>query len=452
MKTRTAKSAMAARSGTPAPRAGETVCLKPLADGSKAARDQLAALAKRGQGPRGVEDAVRRILDAVRKDGDKAVVRFTEQFDGVRLSPSGFEIAPKEISAARRRLPKDLVKALEAAHDRIRAFHMLEREKSFERKEKGIRTGMRLTPLARAGVYVPGGKAAYPSSVLMNIVPAKVAGVADITVVTPPGRDGIADAVLVAAGIAGATRVLRIGGAQAVAALAYGTKSVARVDKIVGPGNIYVATAKRLVFGEVDIDMVAGPSEVLIVADDSANPEWVAADMLAQAEHDELAASICITTSQDHARDVARAVERQCSELPRASIAARSLERFGTILVVESLERACEIADEIAPEHLEVFTRRPKSLVARLHNAGAIFVGSMTTESIGDYAAGPNHVLPTGGSARFASPLGVYDFVKRTSIIEVDRTGFQRLAPTVVRLATAEGLDAHALAVLRRIP
>jgi len=439
-------------SGNPARGAGETARLKPLADGSKAAREQLAALAQRGQGPRGVEVAVRRILDAVRNDGDKAIVRFTEQFDGVRLSPSAFEITPKEISAARRRLAKDLVRALEAAHDRIRAFHMLEREKSFERNEKGIRTGMRLTALARAGVYVPGGKAAYPSSVLMNIVPAKVAGVADITVVTPPGRDGIADAVLVAAGIAGATRVLRIGGAQAVAALAYGTKTVARVDKIVGPGNIYVATAKRLVFGEVDIDMVAGPSEVLIIADDSANPEWVAADMLAQAEHDELAASICITTSQQHARDVARAVERQCSELPRASIAARSLERFGTILVVESLERACEIADEIAPEHLEVFTRRPKSLVAKLHNAGAIFVGSMTTESIGDYAAGPNHVLPTGGSARFASPLGVYDFVKRTSIIEVDRAGFERLAPTVVRLATAEGLDAHALAVLRRIP
>jgi histidinol dehydrogenase len=423
----------------------------PLVDGSKAAREQLARLAQRGQGPAGVEQAVRKILDAVRKDGDKAVVRFTEQFDGVQLSPAKFEVTAKQIAAARSRVPKTVRTALETAHERIRAFHALEREKSFERKERGIRTGMRLTPLARAGVYVPGGKAAYPSSVLMNIVPARVAGVGDITVVTPPSPGGISDAVLAAASIAGATRVLQIGGAQAVGALAYGTKTVARVDKIVGPGNIYVATAKRLVFGEVDIDMIAGPSEVLIIADESADPEWVAADMLAQAEHDELAASILITTGNEHARAVAAAVERQCAELPRASIASRSLERFGTILVAASLERACEIADEIAPEHLEVFTRRPRSLVRKLHNAGAIFVGSMTTESIGDYAAGPNHVLPTGGAARYASPLGVYDFMKRTSIIEVDRTGFERLAPTVVALATAEGLDAHALAVLRRI-
>jgi histidinol dehydrogenase len=310
---------------------------------------------------------------------------------------------------------------------------------------------MRLSPLARAGVYVPGGKAAYPSSVLMNIVPAKVAGVGEITVVTPPSKAGIQDAVLAAASIAGATRVLRIGGAQAVGALAYGTKTVARVDKIVGPGNIFVATAKRLVFGEVDIDMVAGPSEVLIIADGSANPEWVAADMLAQAEHDELAASICITTSLEHARAVAVELSRQCAELSRATIAARSLERFGTILVAASLERACELANEIAPEHLEVFTKSPRKLLPLLRNAGAIFLGALTTESIGDYAAGPNHVLPTGGAARFSSPLGVYDFVKRTSIIEVDRSGFDRLAPVVTELATAEGLEAHGLAVLRRM-
>src|SRR5205085_5493891 len=242
--TRTTKSPTAKR---------DTVLLRPLADGSKGAREQLKRLALRGEGPRGVEDAVRRILDAVRKDGDKAVARYTQEFDGVRVVPSSFEVSAKEITAARRRVPKDLIAALESAHERIRAFHLLQREKSFEKKERGIRTGMRVSPLARAGVYVPGGKAAYPSSVLMNIVPAKVAGVGDITVVTPPGRDGIPDAVLVAASIAGATRVLRIGGAQAVAALAYGTKTIARVDKIVGPGNIFVATAKRLVFGEVDI-------------------------------------------------------------------------------------------------------------------------------------------------------------------------------------------------------
>lgn len=429
---------------------GPTARLVPLVDGTKAARDRLALLRVRGRGPLGVEAAVRRILEAVRQEGDAAVARFTKRFDGVRLAPRDFEVPAREIAAARRRTPKKLVAALEAAHERIRAFHENEREKGFEKKERGIVTGVRVTPLARAGVYVPGGKAAYPSSVLMNIVPARVAGVDEITVVTPPSRDGLSDAVLTAASIAGATRVLRIGGAQAVGALAYGTRTVARVDKIVGPGNIYVATAKRLVFGEVDIDMVAGPSEVLIVADPSADPEWIAADMLAQAEHDELAAAICITTDRGHAAAVAAAVERQCTELSRASIAARSLERFGTILVVPSLERACELSDEIAPEHLEVFTKAPRKLLPKLRNAGAVFLGSWTTESMGDYAAGPNHVLPTGGAARFASPLGVYDFVKRTSIIELDRTGFERLAPVVTELATAEGLEAHALAVVRR--
>ena len=437
--------------GTKAAARGATARLVPLVDGSPDALAQLAKLAARGHGPAGVEAVVRRILDAVRRDGDAAVSRFTKKFDGVTLAAAGFEVPAAEIAAARRRVAKPVVKALESAHARIRAFHVLERERGFEKKERGIRTGMRVAPLARAGVYVPGGKAAYPSSVLMNIVPAVVAGVADITVVTPPARDGICDAVLAAASIAGATRVLRIGGAQAIAALAYGTGSVARVDKIVGPGNIFVATAKRLVFGEVDIDMVAGPSEVLIVADSSADPEWVAADMLAQAEHDELAASICITTDRGHARAIAAAIAKQCAELPRASIAARSLERYGTILVVDRLERACELADQIAPEHLEVFTSNPRRLLPLLHNAGAIFLGSLTTESMGDYAAGPNHVLPTGGASRFASPLGVYDFVKRTSIIELDRKGFERLAPTVIELATAEGLDAHALAVLRRI-
>jgi histidinol dehydrogenase len=348
-------------------------------------------------------------------------------------------------------VPRSLLAALEKAHARIRAFHREERERGFEKREPGIRTGVRLAPLARAGVYVPGGKAAYPSSVLMNIVPAKVAGVDEIVVVTPPQKDGIADAVLAAADIAGATRVLRIGGAQAVAALAYGTKTIARVDKIVGPGNIFVATAKRLVFGAVDIDMVAGPSEVLILADAAADPEWIAADMLAQAEHDELAAAICITTDAAHARAVSEAVERQCAELGRASIAAKSLESFGTILVAKDLARACELSDEIAPEHLEVFAKNPRRLLPWLRNAGAIFLGGWTTESMGDYAAGPNHVLPTGGAARFSSPLGVYDFVKRTSIIELDRRGFERLAPVVIELATAEGLDAHARAVTRRM-
>ncbi|HEY2773786.1 MAG TPA: histidinol dehydrogenase [Candidatus Binatia bacterium] len=429
----------------------KTGVIVPLMDGTKAAAAQLAKLVRRGHGPAGIEDVVRDVLESVRRDGDAAVARFTKKFDGVSLVPRDFEIPKSEIEAARRRVPKQLIQALESAHARIRAFHLREKQTGFEKKERGIRTGMRVTPLARAGVYVPGGKAAYPSSVLMNIVPAAVAGVSEITVVTPPSKAGVRDAVLAAAAIAGATRVLRIGGAQAVAALAYGTKTVARVDKIVGPGNIYVATAKRLVFGEVDIDMIAGPSEVLIIADASADPEWIAADMLAQAEHDELAAAICITTDADHGRAVAEAVARQCAELPRAAIAATSIANYGTILVAPSLERACELSEEIAPEHLEIATKTPRRLVPLLRNAGAIFVGALSTEPLGDYAAGPNHVLPTGGAARFSSPLGVYDFVKRTSIIEVDRSGLSRLAPAVVELAMAEGLDAHAAAVLRRM-
>lgn len=454
------KAAAAPKATAPAPKAAAakkaagpatTVQLVPLVAGTKAATARLALLAGRGQGAGNVEGDVRRILDAVRKEGDAALFRYTRQFDQVAVTAASLEVGPKQIAAARRRTPKKVLAALESAHERILAFHQLERSRSFEKKEKGIHTGMRVSPLARVGVYVPGGKAAYPSSVLMNVVPAKVAGVEDITMVTPPSKEGIGDAVLAAASIAGVTRVLRVGGAQAVAALAYGTKSIRRVDKIVGPGNIYVATAKRLVFGEVDIDMVAGPSEVLILADDSANPEWVAADMLAQAEHDELAAAICITTSRSHAAAVSLAVERQCAGLARASIAAQSLSRFGTVLVAKSLEKACDLANQIAPEHLEVFTSSPKKMLPLLHNAGAIFLGALTTEPVGDYAAGPNHVLPTGGAARFASPLGVYDFVKRTSIIEIDRSGLERLAPVVTELAGVEGLEAHARAVQIRL-
>jgi len=337
------------------------------------------------------------------------------------------------------------------AHRRILAFHKLERESGFERREAGIRSGIRLDPLERVGVYVPGGTAAYPSSVLMNIVPAKVAGVRDITVVTPPATGGIRAEVLEAARLAGADRVLAVGGAQAVAALAYGTESVARVDKIVGPGNIYVATAKRLVVGEVGIDMIAGPSEVLIIADGRARPAWIAADMLAQAEHDPLAAAVCVTTSARVGESVAEAVSRQMSELPRAAVARRSMARYGTVVVVPSLRRAAEVADALAPEHIELHVASPRKLAASIHNAGAIFLGPSSTEALGDYAAGPNHVLPTGTAARFSSPLGVYDFVKRTSIIEVDRRGLAQLAPVVTTLARAEGLEAHARAVEMRI-
>ncbi len=422
-----------------------------LIDGTAEAKRRLEVLARRGEGPGDTEAVVAKIIAAVRREGDRAVARFTKRFDGVTLRPSDFTVSPEEIAEAYSNVDRPTLRALRVAHKRIVRFHKLQLDKGYELREPGIRTAMRVLPLARAGVYVPGGQAAYPSSVLMNVVPARVAGVDDITVVTPPSGGTIRPEVLVAADLAGAHRVLRIGGAQAVAALAYGTETVARVDKITGPGNIFVATAKRLVFGAVDIDMIAGPSEVLIIADRSSDPELVAADMLAQAEHDELAAAICITTSRHTGVRVARAVAEQLAGLDRRPIAGASIRRFGTVLVVKSMKRACELADEIAPEHLELFVENARGWIPSIRNAGAIFVGENTTESLGDYAAGPNHVLPTGGAARFSSPLGVYDFRKRTSIIEVGRSGLAALAPTVTALAESEGLQAHGLAVTRRM-
>ena len=425
--------------------------IKIVKDGSAAAKQRLAGLATRAASGGKVEADVRKIVAAVRRDGDKAVARLTEKFDGVRLTPRRFVVRAKEIDTAVRKVSPATRRALERAHQRIVRFHKHQKEAGFEINENGIRTGMRVLPLSKVGVYVPGGRAAYPSSVLMNIAPAKVAGVGDITVLTPPSKDGIRPEVLAAAKIAGADRVVRIGGAQGIAAAAYGTKTIPRVDKIVGPGNIYVATAKRLVFGQVDIDMIAGPTEVLVVADSTATPEFVATDLLAQAEHDPEAAAVCITTSKKTAERIAHEVEIQLEDLPRRMIAARSIRRYGMIIVVPSLDRAVELTNEIAPEHLELFVRKPRELLDGVLNAGAVFLGEYTTESLGDYAAGPNHVLPTGGSARFSSPLGVYDFLKRMSVIEADRAGLARLAPTIVALAKSEGLDGHALAASRRI-
>ncbi len=425
--------------------------LEVLKDGSKAAKARVAKLLAREGGDPRIDAQVAEIIRSVRRRGDRALLDYTARFDGVKLRKRDIVVREAEIDRAVADVRPEVRRALEKAQRRIAKFHRLQREKGFEMKEKGLRTGMRVTALERVGVYVPGGRAAYPSSVLMNVVPAKVAGVEDITVVTPPSKDGIVPEVLLAARLAGASRVLRIGGAQAVAALAYGTESVQRVDKITGPGNIYVATAKRQVFGAVDIDMIAGPTEVLIIADTTADPEFVAADMLAQAEHDPLAAAICLATSSRLAERVTRALERQLAELPRRGIAGRSLERYGTVLHVASVARAVEIANEIAPEHLELFVKQPRKWLADVRHAGAVFLGQYATESLGDYAAGPNHVLPTGGSARFASPLGVYDFVKRTSIIEAGRDGLAKLADTVDRLAMSEGLEGHALAVRRRL-
>ncbi len=425
--------------------------ITPLKDGSRSARERIAHLLDRGAIGGKVEADVRRIIDDVRRGGDKALTRLSKRFDGVEIRAGRFELPIDKVRQGAERSAPATRSALRKAHSRIRRFHMLQRTRGFEQREAGISTGMRVAPLDRVGVYVPGGTAAYPSTVLMNVVPAKVAGVREIVLVTPPAKDGIPTAVLTAAELAGVDRVFTIGGAQAIAALAYGTATIPQVDKIVGPGNAYVATAKRLLFGQVGIDTVAGPSEVLVVADGGARAPLIAADMLAQAEHDAMAAAICITTSKRLADAVAASLSLQLESLTRRTIAARSLQRYGTIIVTKTLDRALELADELAPEHLELFVARPRRALAKVRNAGAVFLGEATTESLGDYAAGPNHVLPTGRAARFSSPLGVYDFVKRTSIIEASQAGLEALAPVVLELARYEGLEAHEKAVRARL-
>jgi len=421
--------------------------------GTKRARARLARLAARGSaaGER-VEADVRRIIARVRRAGDRALLAFARRFDGVTLRRAELRVPKEAMAAAYSSLPGRVRSDLELAARRIRVFHARQRERSWSfRDASGARLGQRIEPLARVGVYVPGGRAAYPSTVLMTVIPARVAGVGEVIAVSPVGKDGDTPIVLAACHVAGVDRLYRIGGAQAVAALAYGTESVPRVDKIVGPGNLWVATAKRLVFGQVDIDSIAGPSEVLVVADGAADAELVAADLLAQAEHDPLAAAICVTPDRRLAARVAAALDRQLASLPRRAIAARALANFGAIVVVRSLAQALEIANHLAPEHLELAVRAPRRWLARVRHAGAVFLGQDAPEAFGDYLAGPNHVLPTGGTARFASPLGVYDFVKRTSIIEAGPRTMARLGPAVVRLARLEGLDAHGRAVERRL-
>ncbi len=389
------------------------------------------------------EKTVKEIIKRVREEGDKALIEFTERFDGIKLTPETLEVPYEELEKAYESIDKEVREALEVAEERIRVFHEKQLENSFFKEERGIILGQKVLPLEKVGVYVPGGKAAYPSTVLMNVVPASVAGVEEIIMVSPKPNPY----TLAAAYIAGVNRVFQIGGAQAVAALAYGTETIPKVDKIVGPGNIYVALAKKLVFGAVDIDMIAGPSEVLVIADERANPKWVAADLLSQAEHDELAAAILITPSEKLAKEVVKAVKELLSSLERKEIAERSIEKFGTAFLVKDLFHACEVANYIAPEHLEVITKEPMALLPELKHAGAIFLGEYSTEPLGDYLLGPNHTLPTGRTARFFSPLGVYDFIKRSSVIYVAKEGFERVANYAEVLANAEGLTAHALAV-----
>ncbi len=398
-----------------------------------------------------VEPAVREILDAVRRRGDDALVAYTERFDGVRWPVADLRVPETELEDAHRSIPAADRDALELAARRIEAFHAHQRERSWFVEEDGAILGQRVTPLDAVGLYVPGGKASYPSSVLMNAIPARVAGVTRIAMVCPT-PDGRANPhVWAAAWIAGVREVYRVGGAQAVAALAYGTAAIPAVDKIVGPGNIYVATAKRLVYGRVDIDMVAGPSEILVVSDGSGDPTWVAADLLSQAEHDEMATAILVTTDPAFGRAVAAAVEDQLGRLPRQATARASWDARGGIFAVDTLADACALADRFAPEHLELAVERPWEVLGRVRHAGAIFLGHHTPEALGDYAAGPNHVLPTAGTARFFSPLGVHDFVKRSSVLAFSADGLAGLAPQVVHVARLEGLEAHARAAEIRV-
>ena len=403
-----------------------------------------------------VEAAVRTILHDVKSKGDRALIAATRKFDRVRLTPDRLEVTAEELDQALAALPKPDRTALQSAAKRIRVFHRKQSQPSWQyQDELGVTLGQKITPLERIGVYVPGGKAAYPSSVLMNIIPAKVAGVQEIIVVSPPSADGdqygMQPGVLAAARLAGADRVFRVGGAQAVAALAYGTHTIPRVDKIVGPGNIYVATAKRLVFGQVAIDNIAGPSEVLVIADETASPDYVAADMLSQAEHDEMAAPICLTTSEPLAKAVVDALTHQLATLSRRTIAAASLKQYGAVLIARDRAEIVQLANALAPEHVELLVKNPRSWLKDIRHAGAIFLGSLSTEPFGDYIAGPNHILPTGGTARFSSPLGVYDFLKRTSIIEASALAIRKLGPHMMRLATMEGLGAHAQAIEYRL-
>ncbi len=397
------------------------------------------------------DEVVRKILLDLKEKGDTALLAYTKRFDRYDLSEEQLRVTPDEIRLAYRSVTEQEIAALKEAAERIRRFHERQRQESWRYDEDGIALGQMVRPLATVGIYVPGGKASYPSSVLMNAIPAKVAGV-DRVIMCSPFPDGeTRPHVLVAADIAGVTEVYKVGGAQAVAAMAFGTATLPRVDKIVGPGNIFVALAKRQVFGIVDIDMIAGPSEILIVADHSANPAYVAADLLSQAEHDEEAVPILVTPEESLAREVMVELEKQKKNLSRQHIIELSLAKECRLLVTESLDAAIDLANRLAPEHLELALEDPEYWVEKIQNAGAVFLGHFTPEAVGDYLAGPNHVLPTSGTARFSSPLGVYDFLKRTSVISYSRTALEKCGKNLTLLAEMEDLGAHANSVAMRI-
>lgn len=388
---------------------------------------------------------VAEIVNDVSARGDAALIDYTHKFDAVRLTPARLKVSDSEIEEATSGVGNKVKDALRLAAERIRAYHDRQRRDSWSFEEKGAKLGQKITPLCRVGVYVPGGRANYPSSVLMNIIPAQAAGVKEIAVCCPSDANGrISQYVLAAADLLGVKEIYRVGGAQAIAALAYGTAAIPKVDKITGPGNIYVTLAKKLVIGEVGIDMLAGPSEVIIIADERANPKFIAADMLAQAEHDPLATAILITTSRRVALDTAAAIEDQLEHLSRRDIAAAALQTNGKALVVADLELAVDFVNTIAPEHLEIMTAEPEAVLSKIDNAGAVFLGDYTPEALGDYIAGCNHILPTNGSARFFSPLGIDDFLKKTSVISFTKEAAGNLTPAGETIALVEGLGAHA--------
>ena len=391
-------------------------------------------------------DAVNDILADIRVNGDQALFAYTEKFDKAVLNAETVKVTEAEIAEAYELVEPRFIEIVKKASANIRSYHQKQVRNSWiETREDGVILGQKITPLSSVGVYVPGGKAAYPSSVLMNVIPAKVAGVERIVMVTPPGKDGkINPNVLVAANEGGVTEIYKVGGAQAIGALAYGTESIPRVDKITGPGNIYVALAKRAVFGYVGLDSIAGPSEILVLADETANPRYVAADLLSQAEHDEMASAILITTSEELAEKVSVEVDKFVAELSRKEIISKSLENFGYILLAKDMEEAIETANDIASEHMEIMTKDPYAVMTKIRNAGAIFMGEYSSEPLGDYFAGPNHVLPTNGTAKFFSPLGVDDFIKKSSLISYSREALQEAAKDIIDFAETEQLTAHA--------
>ena len=417
----------------------------------KKIKEQMDDLLKRSESDQSaIEETVKEIINNIKEKGDKALLEYTKKFDGVELG--NIRVTEEEVEEARKAVGEEFLAILEEVAANIREYHECEMEDTWLKEFRpGVRLGQKITPIGRVGIYVPGGKAGYPSTVLMDSIPAVVAGVESIAMVTPPSKDGSVDLyILASASVAGVKEIYKVGGAQSVAALAYGTETIAPVHKIVGPGNIYVATAKKQVFGKVAIDMIAGPSEIGILADEKSSKEIIAADLLSQAEHDEMAASILVTTSVELAEDVKEEVYRQISQLPRQEIMTKSIDNYGTIFVTNTKEEAIDIMNEVAPEHLEILFENPENYVDSIKNAGAIFIGQYTPEPVGDYFAGPNHTLPTSGTAKFSSPLGTYDFFKRSSLLCYEKDALEKVAEKVQTFAEKEGLFAHSNAVKKR--